>query len=261
MEKNMNLKELKRTITIRRSHRSYTEALPSKVTLDKIENYFSELVPLSPKIDYSLRIIEREELRTTMAWFPPMAIALYSDTGEGYLENAGFILGQLDLYLQSIGLGSCFVGMGKPLDIQAAPEKGEFVMLLAFGETNDAFRSGEADFTRLDVTEITNLPDPLTTLARLAPSSLNSQPWYFNKTDDRTYRAYRKELVRSRNITRMNMIDVGIAASFLYIAAKAAQVEAAPPATAQFAPSPLKAFREDNPISKSGKQYLFTIEV
>lgn len=245
MEKNMNLTELKSTITVRRSHRSYTETLPSEKTLDKIVHSFSELTPLFRDLDYTLRLIEREELRTTMAWFPPMAIALYSDTGEGYLENAGFILGQLDLYLQSLGLGCCFVGMGKPLDIQATPENKEFVMLLAFGKTKEAFRSGEADFTRLDVTEVTNLPDPLTTLARLAPSSLNSQPWYFDKTGDRTYRVYRKELVRSRNITRMNMIDVGIAASFLYISALTTP----------------KAFREENPPTKSGKQYLFTIEV
>ena len=153
MEKNMNLTELKSTITVRRSHRSYTETLPSEKTLDKIVHSFSELTPLFRDLDYTLRLIEREELRTTMAWFPPMAIALYSDTGEGYLENAGFILGQLDLYLQSLGLGCCFVGMGKPLDIQSTPENKEFVMLLAFGETNDAPRSGEADFTRLDVTE------------------------------------------------------------------------------------------------------------
>lgn len=260
MERNMNLTALKDTITKRRSHRSYTENRLPDAALASIENSFIGLVPLFPEIKYTLRLIEREDLRTTMRWLPPMAIALYSDTGEGYLENAGFLLGQLDLYLQSIGIGTCFVGMGKPLDIAKIPENMEFVMLLAFGETTEPMRSGAADFSRLDVTEVTNLPDPLTSLARLAPSSLNSQPWYFDKIGDRTYRTYRKELVRSHNITRMNMIDVGIAASFLYIAAKAAQAEAAAP-TAPGIPSSPKAFREENPASKSGKQYLFTIEV
>lgn len=241
----MNLTALKDAITKRRSHRSYTENRLSDATFKRVESAFDELVPLFPEIKYTLRIVEREELRTTMQWFPPMAIALFSDTVPGYLENAGFVLGQLDLYLQSIGIGTCFVGMGKPNDTAEAPEGMEFVMLLAFGETLEPMRSGEADFSRLGVTEVANLPDPITELARLAPSSINSQPWYFNKIDDRTYRVYRKELVRSRNLTRMNMIDVGIAASFLYVSALATP----------------KAYREDNPPAKSGKQYLFTIEV
>lgn len=245
MERNMNLTVLKDTITKRRSHRSYTENRLSDATLATIESTFGELVPLFPNIKYSLRLVEREELRTTMRWFPPMAIALFSEVEEGYLENAGFILGQLDLYLQSTGLGACFVGMGKPLDITTMPDNMEFVMLLAFGESLDAMRSGEKDFARLDISEVTDIPDAATALAGLAPSSLNSQPWYFTKTDRRTYRVFRKELVRSRNITRMNMIDVGIAASYLFIAALGIR----------------RAFREEKPTKMSGKQYLFTIEV
>ncbi len=245
MERNMNLRALKNTITKRRSHRSYTENRLSDATLVEIESTLCELVPLFPEIKYELRLVEREELRTTMSWFPSMAIALFSDAAPGYLENAGFVLGQLDLYLQSIGIGTCFVGMGKPVDMANTPENMEFVMLLAFGESLEPMRSGEADFSRLGVTEVADFPDPITELARLAPSSLNSQPWYFNKIDDRTYRVYRKEIVRSRNITRMNMIDVGIATSFLYISALTVP----------------KAYREDNPPAQSGKQYLFTIEV
>ena len=30
------------------------------------------------------------------------------------LENAGFIFQQVDLYIQSLGLGSCWVGLGRP---------------------------------------------------------------------------------------------------------------------------------------------------
>ncbi len=39
-----------------------------------------------------------------------------SENTEGYLMNIGFIFQQMDLYLSSIGLGSCWLGMAKPTE-------------------------------------------------------------------------------------------------------------------------------------------------
>ena len=50
------------------------------------------------------------------------------------MENIGFLFQQMDLYLQTLGLGVCWLGMGKlnPKTTQQV-EGMKFVIMLAFG--------------------------------------------------------------------------------------------------------------------------------
>ena len=214
----MNLNSLYEMIYKRRSVRKYEKAPLDDALKEKILSDVSELRPLYPDIKTELRFFTKSEVRSLMPWMPEDAIGIYSETKDGYLENAGFILAVLDLYLQSIGLGACWVGLAGP-KVKGLAGELEFVILLAVGKTDVPERSGVADFKRKDMSEITDSPDKLSELlapARLAASSVNSQPWYFVGGDGEID-VYQRDLVRTKGLRRMNRIDVGIALAHLFL--------------------------------------------
>lgn len=208
--------ELSEMIYKRRSVRKYEKETPGAERVAAIERAIGELRPLYPDVRCELKLVCREDVRTIMRWFPKLAVAVYTEAKDGSLENAGFMLEQLDLYIQSIGLGSCWVGLGRVKNNAVIPEGLECVMLLAIGESGVPLRGGAADFKRRDISEITDAPSDKLEPARLAPSSVNSQPWYFAATDG-GYDVYKKHLVRTSGLSRMNTIDVGIALAHLFV--------------------------------------------
>jgi nitroreductase len=131
----------------------------------------------------------------------------------------GFLFQQMDLYLQSIGLGSCWVGLGKPRH-QNEEDGAEFVVLLAFGTPQGTtLRIGSADFKRKTLAQIADRPDPALEPARLAPSSTNSQPWFFAHEEDAVHAYMATDgLRRHTMIGTMNRIDMGIALAHMYVA-------------------------------------------
>ena len=111
-------------------------------------------------------------------WSAPYYLAIYSDKKENYGLNIGFIFQQLSLYMQSLNIGSCWVGMG------SVKEKDpEFVILMSFGKSNDLKRD-ISKFKRKSLSKISDIEDEKLKVAQLAPSAVNSQPWYFKHTDE-----------------------------------------------------------------------------
>lgn len=213
----MKLNEL---IDKRRSVRKYTGEPVDAETLEKIMAFCAGAKHLYPDIPVRARIVTKEQVRFYFPWKTPQLIAIYSENKPGYLENVGFIFQQVDLYLQSLGLGSCWLGLGKLRALDESEDGMEFVILMAFGyPEGDFLRSGAADFQRKDLVDISDLPDNRLEPARLAPSSTNSQPWYFIHEGD-TVHAYRSEagLLRHKMLGSMNRIDMGIALAQLYVA-------------------------------------------
>ncbi|WP_371723380.1 nitroreductase family protein [Isachenkonia alkalipeptolytica] len=64
----------------------------------------------------------------------PHYIAIYSEEKEGYLLNAGYILQQLDLYLSKEGIGTLWLGLGKPQESLKAKNGLLYVITLAVGK-------------------------------------------------------------------------------------------------------------------------------
>lgn len=215
----MNLNEM---IYKRSSARSYTDETVDTATIDKIKAFIDVAKPLYPEIKVRGEVIERENIRCIQSFIPPQAIAIFSEECEGAYENVGFIFQQLDLYLQSLGLGVCWLGMGK-LDKKAiaAVNVGDdmkFVIMLAFGHPKGEFlRSDISQFNRVPLELICDRSDSRLEPARLAPSSVNSQPWYFTHDGEfiHTYCDHKK--LRSLFLKQMNLIDVGIALSHIYL--------------------------------------------
>lgn len=208
------------TIYRRRSVRSYDDCPVEPEILQDIMNFLSTAKPLHPDIQVQARIVEKEQVRFYIPWKSPQLLAIYSENKPGYLENVGFVFQQVDLYLQSRGLGCCWMGLGKVRERLDDLENLEFVILIAFGWPKDSqMRAGVGDFKRNPPEKIADRPDPLLEPARLAPSSTNSQPWYFVHGEAAIH-AYRNQagLLRHKMLGTMNQIDMGIALAQLYVA-------------------------------------------
>ena len=193
----------------RKSCRSFTGKPVDAETIEKILAFDSK--PLDPRIKVHMDIVSRDKVRCICPWTTPQLITIYSEEAEGYLENIGFLFQQMDLYLQTLGLGVCWLGMGRmnPKTTEAV-EGMKFVIMLAFGyPKGDQLRHDLKGFKRKAMEKITDKDDPRLEPARLAPSAVNSQPWYFTHEGDNIH------VYCSRKGSRL---DAGIALAHLYVA-------------------------------------------
>ena len=211
--------ELKDMIGRRMSVRSYASEPVDEATLQEIKDFIVQMKPLEPDIRVGWEIVPASRVKCILPWKAPQLVAIYTEEKAGALENAGFLFQQLDLYLQSRGLGACWLGMGKPEQQLASKDGLPFCMLLAFGTPKgDAQRASVAEFKRKSLAEIADEPDKRLEPARLAPSSVNSQPWYFTHEAGviHAWRVAPSGLMR-KAMERMNRIDMGIALAHLSV--------------------------------------------
>jgi nitroreductase len=99
---------------------------------------------------------------------------------------------QMDLYFSAIGLGSCWLGIPQPTKEVTESSNLEFIILMSFGKSNETlYRTSATEFKRQSLSDITNIEnaDELLEPARLAPSAVNLQNWYFtgNKNSIHAY--------------------------------------------------------------------------
>ena len=200
--------DMKEMICHRKSCRSFTRKPVDGEMIEKILSY--ELVPLYADIKVRMDIVGRKQVKCICPWTTPQLIAVYSEEKEGWLENVGFLFQQMDLYLQTLGLGVCWLGMGRMNPKTTTSVEGmQFVIMLAFGYPKaDPLRTDVREFKRNPMEEITDKADPRLEPARLAPSAVNSQPWYFIHDGDSIHVYCAKKGSR---------LDIGIALAHLYV--------------------------------------------
>ena len=212
--------QLQEMISRRRSVRSYLPEPVDEAMLADIQAFMAELGPLFPFATPEARIIPTKDAAFIQKWRNPQFLAFYAPKTDEGLMNVGFMYQQLDLFLQSRGLGSCWVGLGTPVDtIHKPPEGMKLAVMMAFGHPDDApERSAESDFKRRKMADVTDVPDDRLEAARLAPSATNSQPWAFLHEGD-TIHVYREKLslIKTRTHGRMNLIDMGIMLAHLFV--------------------------------------------
>ena len=201
----MTLREM---IYHRKSCRSFTNVPVDAATLEKIRKF--PMKPLYPDIKVHWDIVLRHQVKCICPWTTPQLITIYSEEAEGYLENIGFLFQQMDLYLQTLGLGVCWLGMARMNPKTATDVDGmKFVIMLAFGQPKgDQLRHDLKGFKRKSMEKITDKIDPRLESARLAPSAVNSQPWYFTHEDDSIHIYCSK---------KGSPLDAGIALAHLYV--------------------------------------------
>ena len=242
---------LQQTIYCRKSIRKYADTLASEQEKEELLAFFNQIQPLYPNIKVKAEIYPREKVR---AWFTPwqfpQAIAIFSEEKEGYLENVGFILQQVDLYLQTKGFGSCWLGIGKLNDkaevLEAEKDGLKYIIMIAFGVPMCALKRGKDDFKRKALSEISDKIDERLECARLAPSSVNSQPWYFTHEREALHLyCSRQGLVKTVALGQLNRIDVGIALAHLYVEN----------------PTSFRFFKAEQAIEKKGYDYIGSFEI
>jgi len=195
-------------IRMRKSIRKYDLDKLDEATLDAVRAKIGTVTPLFPDIRYSIEIADK-----TKGMFgvkAPHYLLFYSEEKDGFLENVGFIGQQLDLFFSGSGLGSCWLGMAKPEEKVSGDLP--FVICMAFGKPAEPLHRDISEFKRKPLDEICEGSDERLEAARLAPSGMNAQNWYFI-ADGGKIHCFRKKPggVFGFASSRLGFIDMGIA--------------------------------------------------
>ncbi len=206
-------------ITKRKSTRKYDMNALDEFMLNEIKERVTSIRPLYDHIKFEYTFATASEVKNLLPVKAPHYIIISSEVTEGYLTNIGFIFQQMSLYLTSIGLGSCWLGMAKPTE--KIDTTLEFVIVLAFGKALDSPYREKDQFKRKPLSQISDRRDPRVEPARLAPSAVNSQPWYFVSEEEMIHLyCIKAGLLKGLIYNRLNKIDVGIALAHLYLCNK-----------------------------------------
>ncbi len=200
----------------RKSTRKYQSDALDEKTLQDIHSYFTKIKPLYCDIKVNFDIVNKESMKGLLSLFSPHYILAMSENEKGYLVNVGFMLQQVDLYLSSIGLGGCWLGMAKPKEKLSGDM--EFVIAYAFGKpVGSPYRNLE-DFKRKSLDKLSNNANSRIKVVQFAPSARNSQNYYF-VTEGSIIHAYcaKAGLLTIKQFAKMREIDVGIALAHLYV--------------------------------------------
>jgi len=222
-EMNENTK-LYETIFKRKSIREYDLTPLDERTLAEVTAHTSALKPLFDDIKIEMKLLSQKDVKGLFLAKAPHYLAVFSEAKNGYLTNVGFMLQQMDLFFSANGIGSCWQGMPKPTKEILNSSKLEFVILLAFGKPRERLhRESVSEFKRKPLGEITDVKgaDWLLEPARLAPSAMNRQQWFFTG-DASTLHAYRAKssFVTAFILDRVSKVSMGIAICHVWIAAK-----------------------------------------
>jgi nitroreductase len=221
MIENTNLYE---TIFKRKSIRQYDLTPLDGHTLAEVMAHTGALKPLYDDIKIEVKLLSQRDVKSLVQAKAPHYLAVFSDAKDGYLTNVGFILQQMDLFFSAIDIGSCWQGIPKPTKEILKSSKLEFVILLAFGKLKERLhRESVSEFQRKPLGEITDVKgaDELLEPARLAPSAMNRQQWFFtgNASIIHVYRA-KSSFLTAFMLEKVNKVSMGIAICHVWIAAK-----------------------------------------
>ena len=178
----MNLYE---AIFVRKSIRNYEMEPISPQLLKEICDYHKEIEGLNAGIQTEITVIDNTKKHQ---------ISLNPFGVKAPYYMAIYIMEQMSLFVCSKGLGSCFVGSAKPKPGMGKLGDKKFVIMLAFGKCKGSPYRKAAEAKRMDLKELSvykEVPrqwmNQLLEGARLAPSSMNSQPWRFVVYDSRIH--------------------------------------------------------------------------
>ncbi len=220
----MGRDELYKAISVRKSVREYSPGPLEPDVLARISSFMTTLRPAFPGIRTELKFMNDADVQGIFKVEAPHVLTIFSDTEEGFLTNAGFLLQQMDLFFSANRIGSCWQGGPKLVGKARSASDLEYVISLSFGNpSGNPHRRDRSEFKRKEMVEITNITghDDLLEPARLAPSAANGQPWYFTGGED-TIQIHK---ARSLVLDRMNSISVGIAMCHLWLAVDHSGIE------------------------------------
>lgn len=220
----MNPEDLYQAMFRRKSVRNYHSSNLSRETLEEIESSLLKLTPLDPHIKTEFRVVSGDQIKTRMMKRAPHYLLAFSEKREGHLVNVGFMLQQMDLYLSWRGIGTCWQGIPQPKKSALATSTLGYDILLTMGKAQETLhRECVEEFKRMALEDITDIQgaDDILEPVRLAPSSINSQPWHITGSPELMHFYCRKlNPMKSYLLGRFNQIDMGIALCHLKLSAE-----------------------------------------
>ena len=186
----------------RKSIRKFAETPLTPEQLERVKAEMEAAAPLLPDETFSLELKLAKE-----GW------RIYGFCENTPLSNAnlGYVMQQLDLALHLQGLGRLWYGFGHaPRDIKP-PDGLSYAMCLKVGVAAEPLTRALAGFDRrasiTDDKALAELLEP----ARLAPSAMNSQPWWLTADGEDIHVWCKQPGLKKLFLGRMNQIDIGIA--------------------------------------------------
>lgn len=230
----MNYKNL---ISNKRSVREFKNEEIEAVKFDLIREYINSSKKLLPQIQVDFKVYNKDEAYQKLDKVAgyngymieaPNYIVILSDVCDGYIENSGYIGEKLILKARDLGIDSCWVTfedssiIKERLKIESDKEV-TAIIALGYGEVVKS-KSSSSDSDRLGVDKIVYIDEwgknatieileqrgllDAFSFARMAPSTLNRQPWRFIIDGGKLMLAVRKDEFASEYEGK---IDVGIA--------------------------------------------------
>lgn len=211
--------ELKEAIIKRKSIRKYDMAEFSKDSISAVEQMIRKIKPLTSGGKFDFKIVGYDEFyKRTEGMFrtkAPHYIVMFGDGSDDAYKNIGYVGELAVLELTKKGLGTCWLGGAKSNE---KFNESEYAISIAFGKPFENFREGIEEAKRKNVTEIATGYNKeqreILELARLAPSAMNFQPWYFRCEENKIH-VFRKEQngllgAMIKQIKKIQKIDIGI---------------------------------------------------
>jgi nitroreductase len=229
----MNYKHL---IANKKSVREFKNKEIKESDFNKIKEYVKNSKKLSPEIKIDIKTINKDvgysKLNKIAGYNghmieAPNYIIILSEVKDGYIENSGYIGENLILKARDLGIDSCWVTfedsslIKERLEIESDMDV-TAIIALGYGEVAKSKSSNSesnrigldkivyldewGNSTSIDVLEERGLLDAFS-FARMAPSTLNRQPWRFIIDGGNVILAVRKDEFTSEYEEK---IDVGI---------------------------------------------------
>jgi len=186
----------------RKSIRKYSDTPLNAEQLAAVKMEIAAATPLLPDEKFNLELAASKE-----GW----RIYGYCENTPLSNVNLGFVLQQLDLALHLQGLGRLWYGFGRKPGNVTAPSGLSYAMCLKIGNAAEPLTRELNAFERKASVTADRALIELLEPARLAPSAMNSQPWFFSAEGDNIHVWRTKLGLKKLILERMNLIDMGIA--------------------------------------------------
>ena len=224
--------KLVEAIKSRKSVRQYKDILLTEEEIAKIKEYLSNSNNFETPFGSKVRIELKDDLKTMPVKKAPKYAVLVTPINQNGLIDGGYVFEKFIIYLESIGLNTCQIGMFKReevvLDVKA--EEGQMILLctpIGHGTEKASFkekaikaiigskRRKELDEMFFENDKMEAVKDErkrgCLDLVRWAPSALNSQPWRIIFDGEKAhFYIGAKEHARNHGGLNIHTLDVGI---------------------------------------------------
>lgn len=213
MEQKITLSE---AILKRKSVREYDMTPLADEEIKHILDYAESIESIIPGLKTKIRLIGPDDVKAIRSWRSPHYLAIYADESDTALVNVGYVYEQLTVYLTSLGLGTCWANSVSPKDSKEY-EGLKWAATIAFGREKNGqpWRENIGEAKRHTLANISDKADEKLEVARIAPSAMNNQPWYFVHDGEKIRVYCVVQGFMKKWMSGMNRIDMGIAISHL----------------------------------------------